>query len=57
MCHQITSLASRPLKEVFQWMKKLIFGREGEETDSESHAVANMNYLKNFITVLVEEDW
>jgi len=57
MCHQITSLTSRPLNEVFQWMKKLIFGRKGEETDSESQAVANMNQLKNFITALVEEDW
>ena len=57
MCHQITSLTSRPLDEVFEWTKKLIFGREGHETDSESQAVANMNQLKNFITALVEEDW
>jgi len=57
LCHQITSLTSRPSDELFKWMKKLIFGREGQESESEAQVVANMNQLKSFITALVEEDW
>lgn len=53
LCRHISSLASRPV-DTREWLRKLLFGHED---DVETQTVTNVNWLKNFILALVEEDW
>ena len=57
MSRHITSLASRPVAEVNAWLSKLVLVGKGDEAETESEAIANLNQLKSFITAIVEEDW
>ena len=53
LCRHISSLAGRP-EDTHEWLRKLLFGHE---SDVETQTVTNINWLKNFIIALVEEDW
>lgn len=53
LCRHISSLAGRST-DTLEWLRKLLFGHED---DAETQTVTNVNWLKNFVTALVEEDW
>lgn len=53
LCRHISSLANRPT-DTCEWLRKLLFGHQD---DVENQTVTNVNWLKNFIVALVEEDW
>ena len=54
LCRHISSLANQPT-ETREWLRKLLFGHK-DDTES-SQTVANVDWLKEFIVSLVEEDW
>ena len=54
LCRHISSLASRPT-DTCEWLRKLLFGHK-DDTES-SQTVSNVDWLKEFVVSLVEEDW